>query len=700
MATYAQLSQVHPEYSRDYWQRCRALYAGGRALLADAAVLQAVFPKHHAEHDQVYAERLRRACYIPYPGEIIDQIVAAVMSDPIAVESEDADADFFDRFVADCSRPGGKKQGLTELLRDQLLTALQCGLAWVLTDLPRPGDASMAPETLAEEEKAGLRDVYAVECDPCSVIDWEEDDSGELSWVLVHRRTARRSSLETGRTQTTEEWTHYVADPAGATWTRYAVTYQDIEGKRPKPTDEIAVDAEGKLTSPRVPVLKFSIPDGLWAMNKMESIARAHFNLRNATSWGELKTLFPLLVAFIAASDNKTSDPIAEDQNRATNQRVGPGYVMNMAAGDRIEYVGPNPGAFDAAHKDLSNLRDEMHRVVVQMAMSVDNSGAALGRSGLSKQADKDATIELLRAYGRHLREHAEDIAEMAQAARGDEVTKWKVTGAEKFDQKAVEGLIKDNSDLEMISIPSARFQQLRKMQLAKRYLGDDATPEDLETIKKELEANISAESFEAPPPVSAARPFPGLEGEGAVESGEPVAGQPAHPGEKGQAPSASGSSAKGAPPDDAEKDRVDHYGPHKADITPEQLAAVRVKKIETIAGLEVWTVSGDKIRNDVDVDFTNGGNGGRYSYVPTDEVWTEAGHTPLDTKATACHEIVEFLAMRDEGLDYDGAHDRANEIEMKVRQMGDKGAGQTIAALLAGAGVKIPASARKTAKA
>ena len=74
MPTYKKLSQKHPEWDGPYWRRCRALYAGGKKLLKDPAVLQDVFPPHLNEQPYVYAERCKRAYYIPYAGEVIDMI--------------------------------------------------------------------------------------------------------------------------------------------------------------------------------------------------------------------------------------------------------------------------------------------------------------------------------------------------------------------------------------------------------------------------------------------------------------------------------------------------------------------------------------------------------------------------------------------------------------------------------------------------
>ncbi len=245
-------------------------------------------------------------------------------------------------------------------------------------------------------------------------------------------------------------------------------------------------------------MVRLELSDGMWAMGKIESIAVAHLNKRNALSWAQYKSLFPVLAHYAAPPDplNMATD----DPNRALNQTVGQGHIMQFAAGDRFEYTSPDSSPYSVAAADLNNLRDEMHRVVHQMALSVDNSAAALGRSAESKQVDQSAAAVVLRDLAKTVREHAVELHEVLQVIRADpKSVEWSTKGMDRYDDATVDNVVTQAQNLEIVSIPSASFQRAFKFQLARRVLGDSASPELLEDIEADLEANISNEQFTAP---------------------------------------------------------------------------------------------------------------------------------------------------------------------------------------------------------
>jgi hypothetical protein len=79
---YEQFQTRHDSYDADYWQRLRAFYAGGKKLFSNERLMAEIFPKHRDELEQIYEERKKRAHYVPYAGEIIDHIVAALCAQP------------------------------------------------------------------------------------------------------------------------------------------------------------------------------------------------------------------------------------------------------------------------------------------------------------------------------------------------------------------------------------------------------------------------------------------------------------------------------------------------------------------------------------------------------------------------------------------------------------------------------------------
>lgn len=92
----------------------------------------------------------------------------------------------------------------------------------------------------------------------------------------------------------------------------------------------------------------------------------------------------------------------------------------------------------------------------------------------------------------------------------------------------------------------------------------------------------------------------------------------------------------------------------------------VRINKIREVDGLKIFLVDGKKIRDFIDIDFTMGGHGYRYLYIPLDEIWIDSSNES-EKEEVILHELTEFRLMR-AGMNYDHAHDTSSIEEMKLR--------------------------------
>lgn len=518
---YRHLLATSPEYDADCWARCDALYAGGPRLLRNPAVLKQLFHKHNAETPESYKERLERAYYIPYAGQVIDFIVAALFGEQLKIEPETGTADpFYDEFQKSVAGELGPKLELRQLLRRQILGALKKRRAWTLLELPPAPDE--APASLSDEEALGQREVYACPVEPECVRRWKRDKQGNLEWALLMSTDTERLTLDDDGTMVREEFTYY--DAQG--WQRWQIAYP--ADKRPKeetPVSELPglVHTDGKHSFVQVPLVCMELPEGLHAMGKLESIAAEHFNKSCALSWGEYKGLFQFL-AFFLEPPKPGDRGVTEDVNRHLDQKIGPGRAWRGSQGDRVEVIGPDAAPFTHALESLKNLRDEMFRVVHYMSLAVDNSAAALQRSGASKAIDKSGESVVLTALGGYVRDHAVAVMTMAAVGRGDADLTWVAQGMESYEDVSLDALVEQEAILETIPIPSPTFQVERKFELARRQLGERGTPEMLDKIHDELEANITAESMM--PPTAGAEPG---DPNGDDPQGEPVS-PPAKP--------------------------------------------------------------------------------------------------------------------------------------------------------------------------
>lgn len=497
MPTYESLCSKHPDYAGKYWQKIKVLYAGAKTLRdvlhPEHPLCDDIFPRHIGEEDWVYKERLKRSCYFPYMSQLIDYLLAILFSDPVIILSDknqdgksDPVAQFYEEFKNNTARPGSRERNFTELLRDVALDALLYQRAWVLVDLPkRPKDANGEPiyaSSRLEEEALSLDRAYCVRLDPICVFDWEVDDENDtLNWVLVHNLERRRETVEDKRNMLKESFTVY--DSEG--WTRYVYEYK--EDRPPNPRSKPDYVESGRHSFGEVPVAGLELPEGLWAGGKLENIAVEIFNKRSALSWGQYRSLFQILVAKLQNPD--PMNPVSEDIDRAVNQQLGPGRVWVGAEKDSLEFVSPNAAPFAEARNDLKELRDEMHRVLFQMAQSVDNSGGALRRSAESRHVDMSSSRIICLELGRYFKELAVDIYQKVAVGRKEKY-KWTSAGFDSFDEVSVNDFVSEAGRMEQVEIPSDTFQTLYKFELAKRLL-PGTTPEQQQKILKELEKGV-----------------------------------------------------------------------------------------------------------------------------------------------------------------------------------------------------------------
>jgi hypothetical protein len=93
-----------------------------------------------------------------------------------------------------------------------------------------------------------------------------------------------------------------------------------------------------------------------------------------------------------------------------------------------------------------------------------------------------------------------------------------------------------------------------------------------------------------------------------------------------------------------------------------------RLKKVTRLPGATVWLVDGPVIRREVDVDFTMGGHGYRYLFIPLGEVWIDnANARGEDLWPTIWHEYFERFLTRN-GMYYETAHRYACRLEIMLR--------------------------------
>jgi len=83
---------------------------------------------------------------------------------------------------------------------------------------------------------------------------------------------------------------------------------------------------------------------------------------------------------------------------------------------------------------------------------------------------------------------------------------------------------------------------------------------------------------------------------------------------------------------------------------------------------VKIFQVDGVSIRNNIMVDFIGGGHHLVYDFIPENEIWIEYSHGPDEQRMILAHELVEHLLMKHKGIKYNEAHNKANNVEAKLR--------------------------------
>ncbi len=84
---------------------------------------------------------------------------------------------------------------------------------------------------------------------------------------------------------------------------------------------------------------------------------------------------------------------------------------------------------------------------------------------------------------------------------------------------------------------------------------------------------------------------------------------------------------------------------------------------------VRVWLVDGNLARSYYKTDYTEGGHGYVYAWVPRPEIWVEDGVDRREVPYIVSHEYLERRLMRDEGIDYDTAHEICSKVEFDLRK-------------------------------
>jgi len=491
------LRQTHPDYAVRLWTELQDFYVGGYQLLAKSRNYAG--PQAGEQSDR-YGDRCGAIGYINYLGEIIDYYVAALFSQELELtEASDADnpttvggksdTDFYSSFSADADLAGNS---FAAVMRDAFRDAVLLKRSLICCDFPTPEET---PTSLAAEDALGANRAYIYQMPLEHLINWELDRFGAYKFAVIYQTGADQKSVLDVRGgmvhHSFKVWS--LADNGTAVWDTYEI---DEDPARPL-EDKVAVPRTGggPTSFAQIPILRVEMRDGLWIGNKVGPLAKEHFIRRSilveaenksmmAVPWikrgPEMSAIGEALPSATQQDPSRGSHPVRRFQNQ--------GWVA-LGADDDIGFAEPEGKAYAHVARELDALKDEMHRVVHQMAASVSNKAGSVARSGDSKKQDRAAESVVLGQFGKDVRDFAKRIYAMVAQARGEDVV-WVARGLDRFDHDDREVLIKEAVQVDMVSIPSSTFKKEYKVRLA-NALAPNLAAATQDVIRTEIQDGV-----------------------------------------------------------------------------------------------------------------------------------------------------------------------------------------------------------------
>jgi len=497
--SYGILRQKSPDYRESEWELLDDLYFGGFRMRKNA---ERHIPRIVGETEPRYRDRIKSTSYLNYFGQIVDYFVAALFSQDFTLTpSAEAsnpntvgtlpDETFYQQFSDDCDMRGTR---FANLLRKVLTTALCKRTAFVVVDMPV--NEGIEVVTRYEEEQLGLLRAYVFELPNEQIIDWLRDDTDQLIWAVLNRCSIKRLAPEERRGNVIEEFKIWrIGENGYAQWELYRIEYAESQ----TPKDDVMVEcvAEGMTSFTRIPILKLEMPSGLCVGDKISMVAQEHYQRRSALNAAQNKSLVSLPVAKLgpeissidhALPSEKQQDPFRGDDPIGRFQAQG--FIV-VGKDDDITFAEPHGMAYQLIDKQIQELKDELFRVVQQMAASISNDAGSLRRSAESKKMDRFAESIVLSAMGQAVRTFGVEVYECVADARGEHVV-WQPHGLDHYSGDDRDALLSEAVNMDLINIPSTTWQVAYKTNMAMKLMPNLA-PEVQEQVRVEIEEGLHA---------------------------------------------------------------------------------------------------------------------------------------------------------------------------------------------------------------
>lgn len=472
----SELDKQHPEFEtrHEAWIDLALLYEGGAMLKARC---ERLLKKRPREDEEVFAARMDRFTYQNILGTGLGWYGAAMFDTSPEIFFGKETPEFYKKFLEDCDGIGTSYVDFWKRVFQFLLTY---GAAWVLTDLRALAPDEPPPQSLEEENIMGLRDPHLAAYSPLNVINWKENDRGELQWAVVKTEFEEQAFL--GKREIVSTWYYYDKE-----------SYKVYEDRR-SPEEEIKVanDDSGRMATllregrhgladvQRLPIRRVMLSEGLWLANRAYLLLVDHLNQDNTLAW----SLFMSNLAI----------PIIIGDYDGTNMTQSENGYLQFPAGTEYMWSEPEGKSFIHSAKRVESLREECFRSMNLQAQGRSMRATPAMQSGKSKQLEMSPAKQILAGMGDDLRRSMQEVLKDVCAARKDKANP-DVRGFTFQEDMTTEEVFAVNSLLS-IRIPSEKFEKYIYKKVAKSWMVD-ANREQLDEVYAEIEKGPTMEEKE-----------------------------------------------------------------------------------------------------------------------------------------------------------------------------------------------------------
>lgn len=461
----SELDSTHECYDAKEWKELEALSVGGKKF---HSLITTFLPPQPMEPEQRYIMRTQRARYYSYTGSIINLYTGWLFANGFEAKACEKGSTepvtTLDSFYGEFQEKVAGETTLRSFMKARFREAMTVGHSVWIAELPDTSDLTIT--TRADYDKAKAGRVTLKERCVDQLLDWEEDEEGTLIWAKLKTVRKERSKPGGSYDKIVEEWRVYEAE----TVTTYI--YERKINDAPDPNKDI----EGKATRhgfKRVPVMRLCLPSEMCIGSQTKDAQISHFQHDNALSWSMYMTCYAM--------------PVFKIENVETPPVLGVGYALFIGPNDDMNWVSPPTDSYDAIAKNRDSKRDEIFRIVHQMAQGLDNNAETVGRSAESKEIDAAATRIMLNAYGELVGECIESMYEMISEARDEKDLVWSVEGFSGYDVATAATLLANVKAARSLGIPSETLHKELTKKAAK-VLTTELDENVKATIRKEID--------------------------------------------------------------------------------------------------------------------------------------------------------------------------------------------------------------------